>query len=182
MSSDLSLGPLAEFTALREEIDSQSKAQLQLFVFQLTFTGAIVSFSTSTVSRVALMLIVPITTYLLCARIASLDENISNIGRYIRDELGPKVPGGLGWEHWWRERVPRFHTPAGWLVPMLLAFPGAGLFALIWAFASVFFEPQTVAARIGLIFLWTGGLVLVAETTRKLIRAASRPHPQPRDN
>jgi hypothetical protein len=56
-------GVLAEFAALRQEIERRNIVQHALFALQLTSAGAIFSFALSDESRARFLLIVPISTY-----------------------------------------------------------------------------------------------------------------------
>src|SRR5690349_8131547 len=132
MAKGSSEGPLAEFAALREEIDSHWKAQVQLFSLQLTITGAILSFAISRQNLLGLLLIVPYSSYLIGALYVQLEASTLVMGEYIRDILSDRVPGGLQWEAWWRARDRRSERLHGWTLPMLIAFPGSGSLALTW--------------------------------------------------
>jgi hypothetical protein len=91
-------GSLAEFAALRQEIDRRNLVRHALFVLQLTSAGAIFSFALSGQTHSSFLLIVPISTYVLCARYVEQQHGIQRVASYIKNELSNRVAGGLGWE------------------------------------------------------------------------------------
>jgi hypothetical protein len=95
---DLGDGPLAEFVALREEMQERFKAQQMLLSLQLTLVATIFGFAISQRGIAALLLIVPFSSYLLCGRQVAQHFAGQRIAQYITDELTPRVHGGLGWE------------------------------------------------------------------------------------
>ncbi len=161
---------IAEYTSLRGEIDGRAKYQQQILALQLTFTGAIFGFALSRASLTGIMLIVPVSSYLLCGRYVAQRTAIRWISTYIRDVLDGRVGGGFGWVAWSRTN-PRPDRSVDWLVPMLLTFPGASLLALGWAFPLTFYQSRVaVAARIGLITLWLVGAFGTVMAARMIIR------------
>lgn len=67
----------------------------------------------------ALLLVLPMSSYLLSGRYAAQREAIRAIARYLRDSPHARIPGGLGWVAWSR-RHPRPNRLVDWLIPMLL--------------------------------------------------------------
>src|SRR5690348_16758695 len=102
-------GPMAEFVALREEIQERFKAQQTLLSLQLTLVATIFGFAISQHGIATLMLIVPFSSYLLCGRQVAQHFAGQRIAQYITDELTPRVTGGLGWEQWLRSRDRPLH-------------------------------------------------------------------------
>ena len=153
-------GPLAEFTALRQEMERRATAQSNLLTLQLTISGAIFSFALSDPARRAFLLILPISTYMLCGRYAAQHAAIAGIATYIRESLSDRVPGGLHWERWLlRHRRP--HLPViSWVEPLSITFPGVAVLSLAWV------SPQVLAGnwsadlgtRVGLVGLWLLGI------------------------
>lgn len=91
---------LTEFNALRAEIIARHNSQQALLSIQLTAAGALFSLALSGAGRSAVLLILPLITYMLTGRhVAHSYANLS-IGTYIRTELSRRVRGGLGWEQW----------------------------------------------------------------------------------
>ena len=72
---------LAEFTALRQEVERRRSLQHNLFVLQLTFSAAVFSFALADQKRVLLLLIVPVVTYMLCGRFVSQHYGILHAGQ-----------------------------------------------------------------------------------------------------
>lgn len=163
-SANQHAGPLAEFGALRDEIDSRFRVQMQFFTLQITFTSAIFGFAISNRGLLGLLLIVPFTSYLICARYIALEGTILRIGQYIREDLSERIPGGLRWEQWWRVGADKAEDRlSSWSVPLLIAFPGGALFALCWD--APLLEPgrqSSLLGRIGVITVWTIGILVTA--------------------
>jgi hypothetical protein len=122
-------------------MELRSRHQNQIVTLQLTLTGAVFSFALTRPDLEMALLIVPISSYLLCGRYASQHGAIKRIARYIRDELSARVPGGFGWEHRIRAE-PRKDRLLGWFLPFMLAFPGASVVALAWTSELVYAERQ----------------------------------------
>lgn len=131
MDGSGSEGALAEFAALRSEMDARSKFQQQILALQLTLTSAIVAFGLSRAGLVGILLIVPLSSYLLCGRYVGQRTSMRWSAKYIDTQLSPRVEGGLNWVRW----SARNRRPArllDWFLPLLICFPGAGALALGW--------------------------------------------------
>jgi hypothetical protein len=156
-NNDESQGPLAEYVALREELVYCLQNLGQILTLQLTAAGAILSLVVTQAALRGLALIVPLLSYALLARAVSLGQRIRDIATYVRDNLSQRIPGGLRWEDWIRQRTKRdlFLTLSG----RFLTFPGVSFLALGWAFGFVFLSPSSSAmVKIGLATVWTLGL------------------------
>jgi hypothetical protein len=168
---------IAEYAALRGEMDSRAKYQQQILALQLTLTSAIFSFGLSRDRLVGILLVIPISSYLLSGRYIAQRTSILRMTVYISDVLSERVSGGFGWDVWSRAN-PRRGRGADWLVPMLLTFPGASLFALGWAFPLAFYrDGVALGARIGLIAAWAAGLFGAFVTTRMISKIYFRGAP-----
>jgi hypothetical protein len=121
---------LAEFGALRAEIIARQNSQQGLLSIQLTATGALFSLALSGAGKAAVLLVLPLVTYMLAGRHVSHSYACHSIAAYIRAELSGRVPGGLGWEDWLlrhRSGPARSRT----LSPLVITFPGISLLALM---------------------------------------------------
>ncbi|MER5705250.1 hypothetical protein ABT023_25360 [Micromonospora sp. NPDC002296] len=168
-------GPLAEFSALRQEIQERVKAQQQLLSLQLTVSAAIFGFAISRPGMTALLLIMPFTSYLLCGRLVAQNFGTLRIAEYITDELSGRVPGGLGWEVWLRQRQPRSPHFLGSALPLLLTFVATSVFALGWTIGYVFLRDGVeVAPRIGLAVVWALGMAAAIFSTILVLQVAGR--------
>ncbi|HEX6684059.1 MAG TPA: hypothetical protein VF062_14745 [Candidatus Limnocylindrales bacterium] len=172
-------GALAEFSALRSEIEERIRAQLQILFFQLTITGAVFGFVLSTNNNTGMLLVLPISSYLLCGRLVSLHFGILFAARYIREVLSARVPDGLGWEQW--QRASRLQETAAprpiWVLvlPLQLAFTGTGALALAWSFPAIFAVPDFwQIARVGMAVVWLTGALATAISARLLVKARMR--------
>jgi len=155
-------GPLAEFMALRQEVERRATIQQQLLTLQLTISGAVFGFSVSERSRLIFLLVLPISTYMLLGRFAAQHAGVGDIARYVREVLSAKVPGGLQWEDWIEDhRQPKLPV-IGWIEPLLVTFSGVAFLALAWVTPRLFFESWNIDSlqRFGLIMVWFLGLVL----------------------
>lgn len=158
-------GPLAEFKALRQEIERRSKIQYNVFALQLTTAAAIFSFAMSSRDRLEFLLIIPISTFMLCGEFVDQIIGMNKAAIYINEELNPCIPGGLRWELWSHEphhvRSSRLRMAA-----LMVAFPAIALGALAWAWPSVFSSGYKLAdgfvvaggVRAALIIIWIIGL------------------------
>ncbi|GAA2851594.1 hypothetical protein Acy02nite_35190 [Actinoplanes cyaneus] len=155
-------GALAEFSALRAEIDSRSKYQQQILALQLTLTSAIFGLGLSKPVPIGLLMIVPLSSYLLCGRYIGQRSAIRWASRYITEKLSPRVPGGLGWSRWVAENR-RPDRLIDWYLPLMICFPGASLLALGWTIDLVFLtHGRSGWATAGLIVVWLAGLLATA--------------------
>lgn len=156
---------MAEFVALRQEIERRSIAQHALFALQLTSSGAIFSFAFTGAGHIGFLLIIPISTYMLCARYIEQQYGIQRIARYIKDELDGRVPGGLRWEAWQvaNARFVRGSTVRRFNALMMM-FPLIGFAALLWTSGTAFGGAARLSAveRTGFDALWVFGLLAVA--------------------
>lgn len=165
-------GPLAEFAELRTEIQERVKAQQQFFALQLTTAGGVIGFALSRSGLTGLLLIVPFSSFLLCGRLVAQHFGLLRVAEYIRDELSPRVPGGLGWEDWLHQRGgrPPFVALA---LPLLLTFVGAAALALWWTAGFVYAgDGESLSRHVGLIALWLAGLGVSVLSARLVLQMA----------
>jgi hypothetical protein len=130
---------LAEYAALRAEAERRATIQWNVIALQLASAGAITGLAIAAAANVALLLIVPLMSYMLGHRYLLIDVHLKLIRRYIRDSLSTRLSGQLQWEGWRdQELAPevarqRWFTATGWnaLHPTRLAFQGVALLALV---------------------------------------------------
>jgi hypothetical protein len=131
---------LAEYAALRTEVERRATAQWSVFALQLASAGAIASVAISATSNLALLLLVPLSSYLLGSRYILHDFHIKLIRRYLRESLAERLAGHIRWESW-RTTTLAAPTTRGWFSitgwnvvhPTRLAFEGVGFLALVAA-------------------------------------------------
>jgi putative Mn2+ efflux pump MntP len=158
-------GPLAEFSALRQEIERRNLVQHGLFVLQLTAAGAIFSFVIAHRGHLGFLLIVPISTYMLCARYVEQQYGIQRAATYIKNELSNRVPGGLGWEAWQTQHLDFVRGSTIRRVnALLITFPFIAATALIWTIPPAFGAGfrLNLGERLGVYAIWFGGVIAVA--------------------
>src|SRR5262245_57906006 len=80
-------GAMAKFAALRSEMELRGKYQNQIVTLQITITGAVFGYVLSRTGLLPLLLIVPVSSYLLCGRYVAQHDGIRRISTYIHDEL-----------------------------------------------------------------------------------------------
>jgi hypothetical protein len=100
---DLTAILLAEYAALRSETERRSTIQWNVFALQIASAGAIISLAIASATNSALLLVVPLTSYMLGNRYLLHDFHVKLIHRYVRDSLSNRLSGNLRWEAW-RER------------------------------------------------------------------------------
>lgn len=180
-SDDAHLGPLAEYSALRSEIIHLMDQQWKVTAFLITTSGAVFGFAFTSASRIPLLLIIPFSSNILASRWVGCSQLIERVALYIRTELDPQVPGGIGYEKWLR-RTP--DEPLGFrrmiryaqASPMGIIFPALAVLALgcvAWWFLHSGRTWSDPAIAPGLA-AWTLGLVLTLLSLRLLWLAANR--------
>jgi hypothetical protein len=135
---------LAEYAALRSEAERRANIQWNVFALQIASAGAIVSLAIASTTNVALLLVVPLVSYMLGNRYILHDFHLKLIRRYVRDSLSSRLSGHLQWESWRDHAVEpetartRWFTPTGWnaMHPTRLAFAGVAVLALLGALAA----------------------------------------------
>ena len=156
-------GPLAEFAALRQEIERRSNTQQILFTLQITISGAMFSFALTGQGRSYFLLIIPISTYILTGRYVIQHYGIVYAGEYIRDVLATTVAGGLGWERWLINHRRKHLFFLEWVDPHYMAYPGVALLALTWiAPRLVLDNGLSPPVKVGMISLWFLGVMATA--------------------
>src|SRR6185312_6719023 len=114
--------------------------QWNVFALQLASAGAIASVAISASSNLALLLLIPLSSYLLGSRYILHDFHIKLIRRYVRDSLAERLSGHLRWESW-RSAALSAPTSRGWfsvtgwniMHTTRLVFEGVGFLALVAA-------------------------------------------------
>lgn len=166
---------LAEFAALRAEIDNRANLSWNIFALQLTAAGVIFSFALSNPNHTGFLLILPLTTYAFTGRYLSQYLGNDEIGTYIREVLSPKMNGELLWEDWRRGRPARGPKSLTWLNPLIIAFPGVATLALVWVAPYVWASANTSAAKRTLVVaIWFLGILVTALSFQLIIRIVSR--------
>lgn len=161
---DNSTGPLAEFVALRQEIDRRSTAQQGILVLQITAAGTIGGLVLHAPGKTIVLLVVPLVSFALSCLYLDNAFQIARNARYITEKLSDQVPGGLGWEKWQR-RTP--HSQAhnvSWKLSLFAVFPLVGAVALAWSGPPALTGTHGVAswAHVGLIVTWILGALATA--------------------
>ncbi|MEU5263887.1 hypothetical protein [Amycolatopsis sp. NPDC021455] len=135
---------LAEYAALRSEAERRATIQWNVFALQIASAGAITSLAIAAATNVALLLVVPLVSYMLGNRCILHDFHLKLIRRYVRESLSSRLSGHLQWESW-RDRAlgpetarRRWFTPTGWnaMHPTRLAFAGVAALALLGALTA----------------------------------------------
>lgn len=160
---------LAEYSALRSEVDRRASVQWNVVALQITSAGVIASLAIAHVSDIALLLVIPLSSYMLGGRYILHDYYLKLISRYIRDSLSVRLGGNLVWESWKISQTEsdtqprRLPTPAAWnlLHPTRLAFEGVASLALLSAALGAAYTWWNKAPGWGLILgfalLWVLG-------------------------
>jgi hypothetical protein len=177
---------LAEYAALRTEVDRRATVQWNVLALQLTSTGVIASLAISHTSEIALLLVIPLSSYMLGSRYILHDFHLKLISRYIRDSLSGRLGGNLAWESWKISQVTPQDGPQGWLTPTAwnllhptrLAFEGVAWLALLTAALAAAYSWRDKAPAWGLIFgfglLWVLGALGAYFLHRSFNRSASK--------
>jgi hypothetical protein len=163
----------AEYGALRSEIDRRAGTQWNVFALQVASAKAIGSFALSS-QNVELLLLIPLSSYMLGCRYILHDYYIKPIHRYIETRISPRLNDDLHWEGWKKAATERETDPRNWLTvtgwnfthPTRLAFVGVAMLALIGALGEGIYlwaknEPGWWVVT-GYILLWCLGLIMTA--------------------
>jgi hypothetical protein len=176
---------LAEYAALRAEVDRRATVQWNVLALQLTSTGVIAGLTISHASDIALLLVIPLSSYMLGSRYILHDFHLKLISRYIRDSLSERLRGHLAWESWKVSQITPDTGPRGWLTPTAwnllhptrLAFEGVAWLALLTAAlaAAYSWRDNTPAwgLLLGFALLWTLGALGTYFLHRSFDRSAS---------
>jgi hypothetical protein len=173
---------LAEFAALRAEAERRMTIQWNVVALQLASAGAITSLAIAAATNVALLLIVPLMSYMLGNRYILHDVHLKLIRRYIRDSLSTRLSGHLRWEGWRDQELAsavarqRWFTATGWNAshPTRLAFQGVALLTLVGVLAAGLFLWITRSPSWYVITGFAVGWLIDALVTVRLHRAFDR--------
>jgi hypothetical protein len=175
---------LAEYAALRTEVDRRATIQWNVLALQLTSASVIASLAISHASGAALLLVIPLSSYMLGSRYILHDFHLKLISRYIRDSLSERLQGHLAWENWKTSQLTADTGPQGWLTPTAwnllhptrLAFEGVAWLALLTAALATAYSWRDYAPAWGLILgfalLWILGALAAYFLHRSFNRAA----------
>ena len=169
---------LAEYGALRAEIDRRAGTQWNVFALQVASAGAIGSFALSSRSNIELLLLIPLSSYVLGGRYILHDYHIKLIHTYIRTCLSPRLDNALQWEQWKTATTTSDTDPNKWLTiagwnpahPTRLAFVGVAALALLAALAEGIYLWTTTKPGwwiiTGYIILWLLGAITTIYLSR----------------
>lgn len=165
---------LAEFTALRQEIERRSQIQFNLFVLQLTASGAVFSFALArSAGRSPFLLIIPISTFMLCAEYVDQIYGQRIVAKYIREELA--VPGELQWESWlkryfsvrrkYNKKEAAQFSEYRRFCASIVTFPLIAAGALVWAGWNVVWSVPRPAGYVWYLMAWIFDVVFTFLTS-----------------
>ena len=175
---------LAEYAALRTEVDRRATVQWSVLALQLTSAGVIASLAIAHASQVALLLVIPLSSYMLGSRYILHDFHLKLISRYIRDSLSERLGGNLAWEGWKISQMTPDAGPRGWLAPAAwnllhptrLAFEGIAWLALLTAALAAVYnwrhEAPAWELMLGFALLWALGTLAAYILHRSFNRSA----------
>jgi hypothetical protein len=162
---------LTEYSALRSEVDRRANIQWSVLALQITAAGVIASLAISRPADIALLLVIPLSSYMLGSRYILHDYHLKLVSRYIRDSLSGRLQGNLAWEGWKVDQIKldaqrrNWFTVTGWnlIHPTRLAFEGVAWLALLAAaFAAAYAWRGKVPAWgliLGFALLWILGAI-----------------------
>ena len=160
--ADEHTGPLAEYTALRAEVLFGNEMLWKVTVFQVTSAGAVFGYALAAPGRMAMLLILPFSSYILCTRGIFYRRLVHHAKVYIHRELDGRVPGGLRFEEWRHKRFRRrgLLRPV-YENPLAAMFPGISVLSLA-AVAAWFPGPrgQWDTPEVAGVVAWSIGVVL----------------------
>ena len=148
---------LAEFAALRAEIDRRSTAQQALIGLNLTATAAIATLVTGN-GQDELLLVLALVSPTLGSLWVDHARNIEALGKYISDEL-------FNWSPCWERSVPRYRERMRWrpyefVASMLIALLGPPWGALTLVRSHIDGGTETALFAAGMVFTASYTVVL----------------------
>ena len=161
---------LAEYGALCAELERRASIQWNVVALQASSAGVVASLAISKTSYNAVLLLLPLSSYVFGGRYILHDFHIKLINRYVQESLSNRLGGNLQWQAWkLQESDPvkvGTSAPAAvhWNVlhPTRLTFEGVAFLALIAAvLAGIVAWTDTTPAwyvMAGLAFLWALGV------------------------
>jgi hypothetical protein len=93
------------------------------------------------------LLILPFVTYALGGRYLFEYYSMQKLATYIMEDLSPKIPGGVHWETWRRQKPPSYEPLFGWFAPLPMIFPLASVTAILWPISYIWFDSQISDSR-----------------------------------
>ncbi len=164
---------LAEYAALRSELERRASIQWNVVALQVSSAGVVASLAISKTSYNALLLILPLSSYVFGSRYILHDFHMKLIDRYVQESLSRRLGGNLQWQAWKvneskRATIGSTAPPAvKWNVfqPTRLTFEGVAFLALLAALlAGIVAWTDTSPAWYdlsGLALLWLLGVIAV---------------------
>jgi hypothetical protein len=170
---------LAEYSALRAEVERRTSIQWNVFALQMGSAGAIASLAIASRSSIGLLLLVPFSSYMLGSRYILHDFHIKLIHQYIQSDLSPRLQHELRWECWKTRAVAadtgadRWLTAAGWNFthPTRLAFVGIAALSEVAAACAGIYLLKTGNPPWPAVAAYSVGVLLGVATTVVLHRS-----------
>lgn len=133
---------LAEYKQLKDEQRSRISVRDNLIYATLTSIAAVLLFAFNGVDHRSALLLLPPVCLVLGWTYLINDEKVTAIGRYIRDDLAPRLAGAeavLGWESTHRSDARRSERKFIQAIIDILLFCGTGIAAVIvcWTIVPV---------------------------------------------
>lgn len=130
---------LAEYAALRAEMERRTSIQWNVVALQVSSAGVLSSLALSDTTHNALLLLLPLSSYVFGSRYVLHDYHIKLINRYIRHSLSDRLGGHLEWQTWKPTQIEidlmhnRHPAVVRWNVlhPTRLVFEGVAFAALV---------------------------------------------------
>jgi hypothetical protein len=136
-SADRNVVRLAEYNALRVEIERRANIQWSVTALQFTTAATVAGLAISRASDFALLLLIPLLSYMFGTRYILHDFHIRLITQYLRESLSERLNNELQWDEWYdakyvRRDNRRWFSVTGWLPTQStrLAFEGIATLAL----------------------------------------------------
>jgi len=162
---------LAEFTALRSELDEIARGQRHILTLNVTTAAAFFGFVLSQTISARLLLITPFVSAAFGLLYQQYTLHAKGTGTYIAQQLRPLIVEYAGDERLWRweqflqqEMYRTLSSRVAMRLAFVLLVPGVPVFSLVWVFRYLD-SPWTWIA-------WLAGIaVLAAQLSSWLIEA-----------
>jgi hypothetical protein len=151
---------LAEFTALRSEVQSIRQIQTAVYTAALTILAAVGGFALAKKEgRLEMLLVLPLVLSGLGLILVEAETGISNIGEYIREKLSSRLPANqerMSWEMFIFRR--RSETGARYA---LLGGAAPALILVVPSIASLWITDDQLGSHLWPLW-WSGAVAAVA--------------------
>lgn len=133
---------LAEYSALRAEIERRSNIQWSVTALQFTTAATVAGLAISRASNFALLLLIPLLSYMFGTRYILQDFHIKLIKQYLRESRSERLNNDLQWDAWYGVKYGdrddrRWFSVTGWRPTQSTRLAFEGIATLVLAAGAI---------------------------------------------